>query len=238
MRGIIVKWKEININDSQIEFENYCSTKSITIDSLSDEYKILRNDILKAFNDTLQEIGITETQIGKSNYSYQIDYSFGLKFFELMNKKYQMTVRVASNEKIWRYISVCVVPDIVDKRYGVDHPDRFWKKSKRIWLRCIWWYIYLSWQGNSADTKKILKDNSTDEILQLVDRCGRGGYRLELYREIMKIYGEMDPNERRKNQLFRKLMVLNTARVQVIEPGLVDGGETQYIKDMCDYLSK
>lgn len=231
-----MKWKEINVKDSEIEFNNYCSMKSIPVESLSDDYKKLRNDVVKAFNDTLEEIGIDETQIGKLNYSYQIDYLFGLKFYEIMNNKYEMTVRIASNEKIWRYISVCVLPDIVEKRYGIDHPDRFWKKSKRIWLRCIWWYIYLSWQGSEEETKRILKDNSTDEILQLVDRCGRGGYRLELYREIMRIYGEMDPSERRKSQFFRKLMVLNTARVQVVEPGLVDGGETKYIQDMCGYL--
>lgn len=231
-------WKEINIGESQMMFESYCSTKNISINSLNDDYKKLRKDLVTAFFDTLNEIGINETQIGKSNYSYQIDYLFGLKLYELLNVKYQMTVRVASNEKIWRYISVCVVPDLVDKRYGINHPDRFWKKSKRIWLRCLWWYIHLSWQGNDKKTKEILKDNSTDEILQLVDRCGRGGYRLDLYREIMRIYGEMDPVERRKNGIFRKLMVLNTARVQVIEPGIVDGGETQYIKDMCDYLNK
>ena len=59
---------------------------------------------------------------------------------------------------------------------------------------------------------------------------------MDLYREIMKQYAEMDIAERRKDQAFRKMMVLNTAKVQVIEPSLVDGGEVKYVDDLCEYL--
>lgn len=156
--------------------------------------------------------------------------------YETLNSKYGMNVRLASTPGVWRYISVAVVPDLVEKRYGIDHQDRFWKKSKRLWLRVLWWYIYLSWQGTAQQTFSILKDNSTDEILQLVDRCGRGGYRVELYRAMMKKNSELDPAERRKKGLFRKLMVLNTARVQVIEPALSDGGEEGYVDSLCEYI--
>ena len=156
--------------------------------------------------------------------------------YETLNNKYGMNVRLASTAGIWRYLSVCVVPDLVEKRYGTDHPDRFWKKPKRLWLRVLWWYIYLSWQGTARQTIEVLKDNSTDEILQLVDRCGRGGYRVELYRAMMKKHGELDPVERRRNELFRKMMVLNTARVQVVEPALVDRGEEGYVDSLIDYI--
>ena len=40
-----------------------------------------------------------------------------------------------------------------------------------------------------------------------------------------------------KSEIFRKIMVLNTARVQAIEPGLVFGGEKQYVSDLCEYFS-
>ena len=96
--------------------------------------------------------------------------------------------------------------------------------------------FFLPLQGDEESTREILKDNSTDEILQLVDRCGRDGYRVDLYREIMKQYAEMDVTERRKDQVFRKMMVLNTAKVQVIEPALVDGGEIKYVDDLCVYF--
>ena len=52
----------------------------------------------------------------------------------------------------------------------------------------------------------------------------------------MKKYSELDISERRQKQIFRKMMVLNTARVQVIEPALVDGGERRYVDDLCNYF--
>ena len=217
-----MKWRTIDRETSQQSFEEFCSTRQVVCD---DEYKDLRNDVWNLFNTSLAEIGITKEEISAKNNSYKVDYIFGLKLYTLLNIKYGMNVRSASTEGVWRYLSVC------------DHPDRFWKKSKRLWLRVLWWYIYLSWQGSEESTKAILKDNSTDEILQLVDRCGRGGYRVQLYRELMKKYGMLDPSVRRKQQIFRKMMVLNTARVQVIEPELVVGGEAVYVDDLYNYFN-
>lgn len=228
-----MNWIELSRDESRQQFENYCATGEFAV---SKEYSLLRDDLCMLFSDALAEIGITEEELSQKNYSYQLDLRFGLKLYSTLNQKYGMSVRLASTEGIWRYLSVCVVPDLIDKRYGKDHPDRFWKKPKRLWLRVLWWYIYLSWQGSEEATATVLKDNSTDEILQLVDRCGRGGYRVELYRELMRKNGELDPIERRKKQLFRKMMVLNTARVQVIEPELTAGGNRGYIESLCDYF--
>ena len=52
----------------------------------------------------------------------------------------------------------------------------------------------------------------------------------------MKKNGEWDPLERRRKELFRKIMVLNTARVQVIEPALTERGEEGYVEALCDYI--
>ena len=229
-----MKWMEIDKETSRIKFEEYCATKQ---QECPDDYIELRNEICDLFRDTLSELNIGPELISKKNYSYQVDYLFGIKLYALLNEKYEMNVRTASTEGIWRFLSVCVVPDVIELRYGTDHPDRFWKKPKRLWLRVLWWYIYLSWQGDAESTKEILKDHSTDEILQLVDRCGRGGYRVELYRHLMKKLSTIDPIERRRKQLFRKMMVLNTARVQVIEPALVDGGESSYVDELCEYFT-
>lgn len=228
-----MKWHEIDRENSKNAFEEYCNSKVI---QCPQEYIELRNDICQIFAQVLEEIGITYKEISTKNYAYQVDCLFGLKFFMLLSDKYHMSIRTASSPGVWRYLSVYVVPDIVELRYGVNHPDRFWKKPKRLWLRVMWWYIYLSWQGTYEATLLTIKDNSTDEILQLVDRCGRGGYRVNLYRELMKKYSSIALSERRKSQLFRKVMVLNTARVQVVEPGLVDGGEKQYVQELYDYF--
>lgn len=232
-----MNWQDLKMDkdESQHFFNDYCASKTI---ECPEQYKELRKDIRDIFSKTMDELQIGSEMISKMNYSYQVDYIFGLKLYQLLNDKYDMSIRYASSTEVWRYLSVRIVPDVIEMRYGTDHPDRFWKKPKRLWLRVIWWYIYLSWQGNISDTIAIIKDNSTDEILQLVDRCGRGGYRVELYREIMKQHGQLDPVERRKKGIFRKVMVLNTARVQTIEPGLVLGGEKQYVTNLCHYFSE
>lgn len=229
-----MNWIELKPDEASTHFDEFCVSNTPEYDL---RYEELRNDLCMLFDNALEEIGITEDQISQKNNSYQVDLKFGLKMYVTLNSKYGMNVRSAATEGIWRYLSVCVVPDLIAKRYGQDHPDRFWKKPKRLWLRVLWWYIYLSWQGSEKDTYRILKDNSTDEILQLVDRCGRGGYRVDLYREIMKKYSEYDLSERRKKQIFRKMMVLNTARVQVIEPELSAGGSRGYVDALCDYFN-
>lgn len=230
-----MEWKELSREASSDLFDEYCHTEQPTC---PETYAKLRDEILKLFVCTLSEIGIDPEDINNkgNNYAYQVDCKFGLKLYQLLNDNYNMTIRTASSEDVWRFLSVCVVPDLVQMRYGLDHPDRFWKKPKRIWLRVLWWYIHLSWQGDEESTFMVIKDNSTDEILQLVDRCGRDGFRIDLYREIMKQYAYMDISERRKERVFRRMMVLNTAKVQTIEPALVDGGEVQYVDDLCRYF--
>ena len=228
-----MKWNRIKKEEAQNRFEQFCTTKQPAFNREDAE---LREKIINCFDATLRALHITAEMIEQGNNAYRIDYQFGLKFYCLLNDQYAFTERLASDEAIWRYLSVCLVPDIVAKRYGIDHPDRFWKKPNRIWLRTVWWYIHLSWQGSPEKTGRILMNNSTDEILQLVDRCGKTGYRVPLCREIMAKYGSI-PKDRRPNNIFRKTMVLNTARVQVIEPGLVDGGEKKYVEDLYSYCS-
>lgn len=231
-----MNWEEIRLdsNTASILFEDYKTSGDL---QCPDEFIRLRDDITSCFVAALSELNISPEQISKKNNSYLVDCRFGINLFSLLNRKYGMTVRHASSADVWRFLSIRVVPDVVDMRYGTDHPDRFWKKAKRIWLRVLWWYIYLSWQGTEEATAEVLKDNSTDEILQLVDRCGRGGYRVNTYRVLMKQYAELDSVERRKKQIFRRVMVLNTARVQVIEPGLVCGGEEKYVFDLIRYFN-
>ncbi len=228
-------WIELKKDSAQAAFDEYFINRKI---DPAPQFAELRNDLCMLFDNALSDIGITSEEISQKNNSYQLDLLFGIKLYSTLNEKYGMNVRYAATDGIWRYISVCVVPDLVEKRYGLEHPDRFWKKPKRLWLRVLWWYIYLSWQGSEEETYNVLKDNSTDEILQLVDRCGRGGYRVDLCRTLMRKNSELDPGERRKNQIFRKMLVLNTARVQVLEPELSSGGNKGYVDSLYEYFQK
>ncbi len=231
-----MEWEELSRADAQVCYDRFMETGEA---DCPPKFMELRRTLLDLFQKSLQEIGITEDGISSGNSRYLLDLSFGLRLYEAFrSQKFSMNLRQASSEGIWRFLSVRVIPDAVSLRWGrgEDHPDRYWKKTNRIWLRTIWWYIHLSWQGTSEETREVLRDNSTDEILQLVDRRGRDGYRVSTCRAMMKKLSTIDPAERRQKQLFRKTLVLNTARIQVMEPELCEGGSDGYVQQLYSYF--
>lgn len=165
--------------------------------------------------------------------SYAFDLHMGLVLYSLLNDSYRFNERLAAQDEIWRYLSLEVFPDLVYERFGIND-QRFYKGTRRIWLKSIWWYIHLSWQGTEEETLNTLRDNSSDHILQLLDRSGSGGYRAELTRELMrqyKLYSSIKVPE-----LFRRILKLNTARLNMIEPSLVEGGIKRYVDDLFKYF--
>lgn len=224
----MMEWKKLKKEEAKIRFEEWDGE---TI-NCPKQYIILRKDLIDIFNEILKELN---TDINSEvNDKYKFDLQFGLKFYTLLNNKYGFNLREACDDDVWRYISICVIPDIVKYRWKINE-GRFWKESRRIYIKTLWWYVYLSWQGSKADTYKILKNNTTDEIVQLVERSGAMGYRVSLYRKIVKYYGNIDVKKRTRN-IFRKVMKLNTARLTVVEPMLVHGGEDMYIKELFKYF--
>lgn len=165
----------------------------------------------------------------EEKWKYTFDLTFGLKLYQILSEETGFTDRVASNDEIWRYLSICVIPEIVHLRWGWKK-DHFYEVPKLIWLKTIWWYIHLSWRGNEKDTYDILKgkSKSTDTILQVTQRPGIGYY-LDVYREIMFKYAEFD-NWSRDD--FRKVLKLNIARLPTTSPELVEGGINAYVKDL------
>ncbi|RFU65111.1 hypothetical protein [Peribacillus glennii] len=193
---------------------------------------------VKAPFDRLREILINEQksflsdEMKKIN-SYAFDLHMGLILYRVLKEKYGFNERLAAQDEMWRYLSLEVFPDLVYERFGMND-QRFYKGKRRIWLKSIWWYIHLSWQGTEEETIEILKDNSSDELSQLLDRSGSGGYRVELTREIMRQY-KVNASSK-VPQLFRRVLKLNTARLNMIEPSLVEGGIEKYVSDLYKYF--
>lgn len=171
---------------------------------------------------------------------YEIDLRMGIflyKTLSLGDAPYHMNLAEAFNTNIWRYICVEVAPEIVMLRWFKADKElpkaRFYNHPTRIYLRSLWWYIHLSWQGNENDTIRILKENSTDTIVGLVERVGRRGYDVETCRMIMKMYGEYKGSMNR-GDLFRNIMKLHTAKCCTIEPALCDNGREGYVRELFD----
>jgi hypothetical protein len=221
-----MKWRTLSKNESKTVMERWNGKANA---EENPEYKDIRESLMDYASNLAAALGQYS--------SYKFDLNFAIKLYDVLSIQHGLDPRSASDDGIWRYLSIHIIPDLVEQRWGL-HEGRFWKDSRRIWLKTLWWYIYLSWQGDLDATFKALQSNTTDEIVQLVERSGPLGYRIELCREIMAYYGQMDDQlKKRTNKLFRRVMKLNTARSKVVEPSLGIGGEQAYAKELFKYFA-
>ena len=172
-----------------------------------------------------------------------MDYSYGLYLYEYLWNQSGFSLRVAANDGFWRYLSVKVVPDVVAQRWGKDNDSHFWSQPTRIWLRSIWWYVHMAWQGSIEETRDVLSCShfTTDTILNFEERTGRYGTYIEAYRQIIKYYSKVPESIIKKmgrgksnssDDIFRIVMKLNTAKMMVMDPALYLGGEEAYAKSL------
>ena len=215
-----------NMND--IEFQDLVDhwKKYDTIET-DDSYAEFREKLLESFQEALKETG------GKM--TYLLDLRVGLCLFKLMPLNKDFSIITANDDDVWRYISVKVMPDITYLRY----PDpakgdiricskRFYSHTRRIWLKTLWWYIYLSWQGDEEKTFDVLKDNASDNINKLLETPGKG-YRLSLYRSLMNEYSVHSPHTIKR---FGAMTKLNNVKCLSVEPELIVGGEKEYSRQL------
>lgn len=230
-----MKWiTDWNKEKSKQYFEKLIQAKEKNIElnelkTYAIEYSNLERELNKDFEETLEDLNVKSIADLKGNI-YKFDCLFALRIYKtFQSDNYKMEIRDASNDNIWRYIQMCVVPDIIYQRWEMNS-QRFYEKSNRIYLKVLWWYIYLSWNENIEKTKEIIlsKVNSSDTIAQLVERVGDSGYRVELYRKIM----EQKSLESISQDEFRKLLVLNSARVKIVNPFLMNGGVEEYVQNL------
>ncbi|ERF48444.1 MULTISPECIES: hypothetical protein [unclassified Staphylococcus] len=228
----MINWENINydLNKAKKDFDLLeALPQEIAPIEIPEEYVVLRQEILKARDD----IFLAYSLDGVEKLDYKFDLLFGIKLYEILNENIKFYNRDAMNDDIWRYLSIKIIPDIVHSRWGFNE-DHYFKTSRRIWLKTIWWYINLSWTGDSETTFNLLEKNTTDTILQLVERPGIG-YNVEMYRELMKQYKGYDDSSR---DLFRRVLKVNTARLLTTSPELIDGGIPQYVDDLFKAVKK
>ncbi len=199
--------------------------------SFDPQYIDFRKELLEDFSKTLAENG----GVLSNRVKYLIDLKVGLKLYQLMPLGRGFSVIQANDDDLWRYISVKVMPDIT----YIRNPDpdkgsirmahkRFYSHTRRIWLKTLWWYIHLSWQGSAEKTFDVLKDNYVDNINKLIETPGRG-YRLSLYRNMMLEYSKTGPHTSKDFAAFTKL---NNAKCVSVEPELMAGGVQAYARNL------
>lgn len=209
---------------------------------LSPEYEALRSKFIELYSKAKIESS------SDSRKDYMCDVLVGLGLYSYLNDQGWFTMRLAANDNFWRYISVAVIPDIVADRWGINNDNYFWKQSNRLWPKTIWWYIHLTWQGSLESTRDTLisRNLNSDTIQGLVERTGRKGTFIEVYRCIAERYSRFDPTSVARfkkshangsDSLFRAIMKLNTARSLVTDPCLCEGGIEGYVDTLIKDLN-
>lgn len=165
---------------------------------------------------------------------YPIDVEVGLDVYDYLSQN-GFTAVEASDDDIWRFISIKVFPDLTYLRYpdpeketreqgGRINRKRFFSHTRRIWIKTLWWYVHLSWQGSVNATRAVLAGNGANIISHFIETPGKG-YRVDLYRTLMRHYAD---REDKSDKLFRSVAKLNGAECRNIEPALLPGGVAEY----------
>lgn len=212
-----------------IEAMNAWMANSFTPPTLGKEYAEIRDELIMLFSQAKEKTGNAQ--------GYELDVCFGAALYVYLRQKSWFTDRLASDDGFWRYMSLRVVPDLVGERWGNSNADHYYTKPSRIWLKTLWWYFYLSLADSDIEkTKDMLlsKVFSTDTILNLVERTGRSGTNISVYRNIMAKYALL---EGVADKDFRNIMKLNTAKAVVIEPMFCVNGVSGYVDSLFDELS-
>lgn len=222
-----------NYSDAEfVDLENHWKAYDVSNDTFDSSYEELRQKLIKVFNDTLIETD------GKMN--YLLDLRVGLALYDAMPLGKGFSYIQANDNDIWRYLSLKVFPDITYLRYPtpeqggirINH-KRFYSHTRRIWLKTLWWYIYLSWQGNIDKTFIVLESNGIDNINKLIETPGRG-YRVDLFRQMMLEYHRSRPHRVKDFAAFTKL---NNAKCVSVEPALTNGGIEKYAQQLLNEIS-
>lgn len=223
-----MEFLELNKIKAQEEFEKIRhGIPDNWYDKLNSSYKKIREDILKM----IPETGVTK--------DYDFDLKFAIKLYQYFSKANfsNFDEATASNYDFWRYICIKVVPDIIEKRHSFVN-TYYYAKDVRMYIPTLWWYIHISWQGDKDlnVTYNILKNFSTDYILNFVERTGVDGIYLEVIRTIFKYLSTLTPKQISDNKignqtLIRRLLIQNTAKTQFYNP-VVEDNVDEYVKSL------
>lgn len=204
--------------------------------------KYVVDDFDSAYSDLRRKV-IAVYQESKPNGGYVIDVNIGLCLYNELSAANGFTNVLANDDDVWRYLSCVVFPDITYFRYPPSkkdveeghkiNPKRFYAHTRRIWLKTLWWYIHLSWQGSEKATREVLKDLGTDTISDFIERTGKG-YRLKVYRELIKAYSGI---EKKSSNLFNKIATQNRVNCTTVEPALTRNAEPGYVAQLFAQLN-
>lgn len=240
--------KTLSKSRAMIELKDWLDNPQL-LPTIGDAYEGLRRELTEFYEESVKQI--PKNDIRKE---YLLDVYFGISMYDYLNKQGWMNLREAANDEFWYYLSIKVIPNIVKQRYAKLEngvivnmnvlEERFFKTPARIWLKTIWWFIHIAWQTNKEETIRLLTKPAfnIDVMAGIMERTGKDGMYVNLYKEILKVYGDLKDEVRnnykqylsqgKTDTLLRAVMRLHTARVLVTDPCLYEGGIGGYVGDL------
>ena len=112
-----IDWNKIDykVPQAKRDFEKIVvkDTEVSPID-LKGEWKELRDALIAARDEVFDENNFDDAD----KLGYDFDITYGLKIYGILSSSNGFNEREASNDDIWNYLSVRVIPDVVHSRWG------------------------------------------------------------------------------------------------------------------------
>ena len=217
----------ISREEAKEQFNKYLAANEVSdvvFNKLNSDYLELRKDLLN----------IESECQGKEKYEF--DLLFAKKLYEYFAKKDYFNINIAGDIGFWRYLCTFVVPDLIERRHGLV-ARYYYEKNGALYLQAMWWYFHMGFQVDSQTTYNMLRKLNTDYIMQIVERQGKDGFYLDVYREIIRVICSLPDETRKKlvggSSLFGRVLIQNTAKQDNYNL-TVDGKSNIYV---CDLFS-
>lgn len=236
-----MNWMRLSDSEAKKKIKDYESKSQDQFSEIVQNWKDGKFDLEDPEYSEIRTCICSEYEKYKDKSGYEIDLRVGLALYKLfLEEKYKLNPIYANDDDIWRFLSVKVFLDITylrepkNDRFGVyfSH-DRVYKHPKRIWLKQLWWYVHLAWQGDVDTTYQVLNKFGSGCISQILERAGKG-YRVDITRNLFKKMAERCEQDKLPQKTFTATMMLNYAKGFTVEPTLVNGGTDTYLDDLLD----
>ena len=133
-------YKTLKLNEIIHKYKQFLDTHCVDESILDLNYKELRKACLEAYK-CIESKAISNNN--KSNKHF-IDMYFGFFLFDYLNQQNDFTLKYESNYDFWRYFAVCVIPDIIAKRWNVTKSDHFYSKPTGIYPSVLVYKIVMA----------------------------------------------------------------------------------------------
>ena len=226
---------EINIIEAKERFSSMLQDGFTFKYSDNPDLRFLANDLNNAFMNE-----------AKDKAPYQQDLIYGRRLYKILSSCEWLNWSVATNRGFWRYVALYTMPQIVYDRFGPNEEKEakegalathFYAKYERIYPFTLYWIYKICDQGTPEATFEFLSKPcfSTDTILNVVERMGPKGFRIDVYKAIIEKFSKLDHSKYSKtigapNLVLRALLVEHGIRNSVFVPELFKGGIEEYVE--------